>query len=168
MKQLLIFLVAVSFHGRAHTQITFSTVKGKKANYSLSIPPGYQSKESIGANVDIKYVDGEGASIITVVRTLSSNVTNQDIRQMAQLSDADFKDQLESNGMENITVVKRGITEINGVTTYYAYYRDDRLYFHTITQSRFGKIINLTYTCEYARKDQYMPYIFRVVNSFKS
>lgn len=151
-----------------HAQVSFKTVYGSKAKYSLSIPSNYVSKEAIGANVDMKYVNSEGASIVTVIRTLPSDVIESDIDQMDTPTNQQFKDQLEANGLQSITVIKRGFLIINGVRSYYAYYRDAELYYHTITQFRKGRLINMTYTCENTKRETYMPYIFRVVNSLRS
>ena len=153
---------------QVHSQVTFKTIAGNKANYSISIPANYTSKTAIGANVDLKYVNSEGASIVTVVRTLPNGVKESDIDQMNIPSNQEFIDGLEANGLQNITVIKRGFIDINGVRSYFAYYRDTELYYHTITQFRKGKLINLTYTCENSKRENYMPYIFRVVNSLKS
>jgi hypothetical protein len=151
-----------------YSQVSFKKVQGNKANYSLTIPPDYFSREAIGANVDLKYADSEGASIVTVVKSLPSGVRESDIEQMALLSNQEVVDQLESMGMQNITIIKRGFIVINGVRSYFSYYRDIDLYYHTITQFRKGKIITLTCTCDNNRRSSYMPYIFRVVNSLKS
>ena len=61
----------------------------------------------------------------------------------------------------------QGYIYINGRKSFFVYYKDYNLYYHTITQFRRGKLINLTYACENSRRDSYMPYIFRVVNSLK-
>lgn len=156
------------FNLQVFSQVTFKTVQGYKANYSITIPSNYFTKDAIGANVDLKFANSEGASIVTVVRTLPNGVKESDIDQMNIPSDQDFIDQLEANGMQNITVIKRGFIDLNGVRSYFAYYRDTELYYHTITQFRKGKLINLTYTCENVKRETYMPYIFRVVNSLKS
>ncbi|MFM2338180.1 MAG: hypothetical protein RL115_1373 [Bacteroidota bacterium] len=162
------FLLICCFNGQIFSQVSFTTVQGQKANYTLSIPSSYLYDKAIGVNVDLKYNNEEGASIVTVVKKLPSNIKESDIDQMSIPSDQDFIDQLESNGLQNIRVIKRGFIHINGVRSYFAYYRNTYVYFHSITQIRKGKIINLTYTCEYLKKDAYMPYIFRVVNSLKS
>lgn len=169
MKFISLILLLISFFNvTSFSQVKFKTIQGSKANYSITIPSNYYVKDAIGANVDIKYVNSEGASIVTVVRTLPSNVSESDIDQMNIPSNQEFIDQLEANGMQNINVIKRGFIEINGVRSYFAYYRDTELYYHTITQFRKGKLINLTYTCEDAKREIYMPYIFRVINSLRS
>jgi hypothetical protein len=86
---------------------------------------------------------------------------------MNEISDDEFIDIMESMGSQNITLIKRGFIYINGVKSFYAYYRDLDLYYHSITQFKNRKNFNLTYTCAYQDKDSYMPYIFRVVNSIK-
>lgn len=169
MKKTILFFLFISlFNTLVFSQVSFKKVQGSKANYSLTIPPGYSPREAIGANVDIKYADAEGASIVTVVKSLPSGVKESDISQMAVLSDYEVVDQLESMGLQNITIIKRGFIEINGVRSYFSYYRDTDLYYHTITQFRKGKIINLTCTCDNNRRSSYMPYFFRIVNSLKS
>lgn len=160
--------ILLTFIITAVGQVSFKTVYGKKATYSISIPTSYVTKEAIGANVDMKYVNSEGASIVTVVKLLPTGVTESDIDQMNTPTNQEFKDQLEATGLQNITVIKRGFIDINGVRSYYAYYRNTELYFHSIMQFRKGKLINLTYTCENEKRDMYMPYIFRVVNSLKT
>lgn len=167
IKPLLIFLsILLTMHGNSFGQKIFQTVKGNKANYTLTIPPGYSVKEKIGANIDLKYVNSEGASIITTVKKIPSGV-NFKIDDMDDANDEQIINQFEANGMENVTLIKRGLNTINNVKSYFMYYTDGTLYYHTINQFKNGKIINLTFTCEYANKSTYMPYIFRVVNSLK-
>ena len=168
MKIFLFAFVFFSMPFNSFCQVAFNTIYGNKANYSISIPQNYYSKEAIGANVDLKFINSEGASIITVVRNLPFKISEKDIASLNLSSDQEFIDQLESTGLQNIRLIKKGLIKINGVTSYFSYYRDSELYYHSITQFRKGKILNLTYTCEYFKREIYMPYIFRVVNSFKS
>jgi hypothetical protein len=151
-----------------YSQVSFKTVEGSKANYSISIPSDYFKKDATGANVDLKYANSEGASIVTVIKNLPPDIKESDIDQLAIETDQEFIDGLESTGLQNIEVIKRGFLIINGVRSYFAYYKDNKLYYHTITQFRKGKLINFTYTCENDKRELYMPYIFRVVNSLKS
>jgi hypothetical protein len=159
----LFFLIGIN----ANAQMLFNKVFGKKATYSIEVPKQYYSKEAIGANVDIKYIDKYGASVITVVKTLPQELGENDINQMNEISDYEFIDIMEAMGSQNISLIKRGFIYINGVKSHYAYYRDVDLYYHSITQFKKGKNFNLTYTCAYQEKESYMPYIFRVVNSIK-
>jgi len=163
----LIIMITACIHNESISQTTFKTIRGSKAIYSISVPSNYQSKEAIGANIDIKYVNSEGASIVTVVKKVPSSFSGFDISAMTNPSDYEVVQQLESNGMQNITIIKRGMILINGIRTYYAYYQDLENYYHTINQIRKGKLINVTYTCNYSKKETYMPYIFRVINSLK-
>jgi len=104
---------------------------------------------------------------VTVVKKVPSSFSGFDISAMTNPSDYEVVQQLESNGMQNVTIIKRGMILINGIHTYYAYYQDLENYYHTINQIRKGKLINVTYTCNYSKKETYMPYIFRVINSLK-
>lgn len=170
MKKILTFILLFLLvsNSSLYSQVIFRLIQGSKANYSISIPNNYYLKESIGANVDLKYVNSEGASIITVIRNLPEGVIESDINQMSVPSDQEIINIHESNGLENISIIKRGFIIINGVRSYITYYRSTDLYYHSITQFRKGKIILLTYTCEFSKKDLYMPYIYRVVNSLRS
>jgi hypothetical protein len=56
-------LLVSFFYAQVFSQTTFKTVQGSKANYSISVPSNYYSKDAIGANVDIKYANSEGASV---------------------------------------------------------------------------------------------------------
>ncbi|MCW3108270.1 MAG: hypothetical protein JWQ09_2776 [Segetibacter sp.] len=168
MRKITTLLTFILLTACLYAQVSFKTVYGKKANYSITIPSNYIVKEAIGANVDMKYVNSEGASIVTVVKTLPAEIKESDIEQMNLQTNQEFKDGLEATGLQNVTVIKRGLMDINGVRTSYAYYRDSELYYHSIMQFRKGKLINLTYTCENAKRETYMPYVFRVVNSLKS
>ena len=167
LKTIALFGLIYLMNFNAKSQMLFNKVFGKKAAYSIEVPKQYYTKEAIGANVDIKYINSVGASIITVVKTLPSDIRESDINHMNDQSDYEFIDEMEAMGMQNISVIKRGFIYLNGIKSHYAYYRDNNLYFHSITQFKSHKILNLTYTCEYQNKDSYMPYIFRVVNSIK-
>lgn len=170
MKIKFLFLFVSIFFGLQNistAQKSFQTVRGSKANYTLEIPSDYYSKEKIGANIDLKYVNSEGASVITTVKKLPDGVSDRQIDDMNDATDNQIINQLEANGMESVTLIKRGFLTINNVKSFFMYYTDGTLYYHSITQFKNGKIINLTYTCEYQKKSSYMPYIFRVTNSLK-
>lgn len=152
-------------------QEKFDIQKGKKANYTIEIPSSFVAKSPIGANVDLVYVDKNGSSVITTVGTLPSGVRDEQIVEMSNLSDYQVVETIEANGMEGISLIKRGFITVNNVKSYYVYYtssdRLSTLYYHSINQFKRGKMINLTITCEYSSKGSYMPYIFRIVNSLK-
>jgi hypothetical protein len=166
-KSAIIFLALWGIQNTSIAQKTFQTVRGNKAHYTIEVPSDYSAKDKIGANIDLKYVNSEGASIVTTVRILPDGVKDEQITEMGSLSDAEVVNQLEANGMENVTLIKRGFLTINNVKSYFMYFTDETLYYHSINQFKRGKIINLTITCEYSKKGTYMPYIFRVTNSLK-
>jgi len=164
-KSVFLFFICLLIIKTVLAQVSFKTVNGLKANYSLSIPSEYFPKASIGSNVDLKYTNSDGASIVTVVTMAPTGTSEKDLQQMANASNQELIRQLEATGLENILIINKGLRQINGVTSYYGYYRSTILYHHVITQLVKGKIISLTYTCEYRLKDSYMPYINRVSNS---
>lgn len=163
---LLTFLSSSSF-----AQQQFITIKGTKANYSIEVPKSYSQKSSIGKNVDLKYADYNGSSIVTVVKNLPSGVGDEQIKVLPLQPDYMFIEDLEADGMENVVIIKRGLKTINGVQSYYAYYNciqnGTTIYNHTITQFKKGKLINLALTCSQAEKPSYMAIINRVANSLK-
>jgi len=148
-------------------QTSFLKVLSTKAPYSIEIPEGYFEKKRIGVNVDMKYVDSRGASIVTVVKNLPPDIKESDISHLNSASDYEFSEEMAAMGLFNVVVIKKGFIIINGVKSSYVYYRDNELYYHSITQFKRRKILNLTYTCEYENRDLYMPYVFVVVNSIK-
>ena len=148
-------------------QITFNEVYGKKEKYKISIPKDYSRKEAVGANVDLNFVNNQGFSIVSVVKTGPAGLKSSDIEFMANASDYDVKKGLEATGLSNITILNKGLIEINDYPSGFIYYTDGDLYFHAITQFRKGKVINLTFTCSLNQRSSNMAYIYRVINSLK-
>ena len=60
------FILLLSFI--SHGQIPFNDIYSKKASYKISIPTNYTIKEAIGLNVDLKFVNEQGFSIVSVVK----------------------------------------------------------------------------------------------------
>lgn len=161
-------LLLLLIFGSTYAQVPYTTVQGKKTKYSIDVPSNYTSKQATGSNVDLKYVNSEGTSIVVVVAPVpNGSASENDIEQMMSISDEKWKDMLESRGMENVTIIKRGIIKINGVKSNFCYYKDSELYFHTIMQIRDNKFVTLTITCLYNKKGLNLAMINRVVNSLK-
>jgi len=164
---LVIILIALWYNSYSQV-VSYRTTHGAKANYSIEIPSNYSPKEAIGRNVDLKYVNSEGTSIVVVVAPVNNGSSSEvDIEEMMNISDEKWKDMLESRGMENVTIIKRGILKINGVKSYFTYHKNSELYFHAIMQIRDNKFVTLTITCFYKDKGLNLAMINRVVNSLK-
>jgi hypothetical protein len=159
------FILLLSFI--SHGQITFIDIYSKKASYKISIPPNYTIKEAIGLNVDLKFVNEQGFSIVSVVKNGPPGIKSSDINFMNDASDYEIKENLEASGARNIKILNKGVIDVNNHPSAFTYYTDGELYYHSITQFRKGKILNLTYTCTLQQRDITMPYIFRVINSLK-
>lgn len=170
MKSPLLILLTL-FSTITFAQQQFTTVKGIKANYSIEVPNSYIKKSIIGKNVDLRYSDNNGSSIVTVVKNLPSGVSDEQIKVLPLQPDYMFIEDLEADGMENVVIIKRGMKIINGIQSYYAYYNcmqnGSTIYNHTITQFRKGKLINLAVTCNQNEKSTYMAIINRIANSLK-
>lgn len=59
--------------------------KSRKYSYSIEIPKGYSQQEIVGKNVDLKYVNDKGYSIILVVKKLPQNA-KESIDDMSTVS----------------------------------------------------------------------------------
>jgi len=168
MNKYLIILVVIIFNkSNSFAQETFDKVNGIKGNYSLFIPSSYSKKETIGTNVDLKYINLEGASIITIVKKISNANTRNDIYQMKNISNEEFVNELSFGGTEEVEILKRNFTLINNVNSFILDYKDSELYTHSIMQYRNGKSILLIYSCPVNKKSTYLPYIYKVSNSLK-
>ena len=162
-KLIISFLFLLPFIPSSIAQIKFRTVKGIKANYTIEIPPNFQNQVKIGANVDLKYANDQGVSIVTTVVKLP---IYEKIEDLGNITTSDLINFFKSKGKENISIISNGFFLLNGAKTHYMYYRDEILYYHSISQYVQGKCINLTFTCKYTDKTNYMPMLYRVVNSF--
>lgn len=149
------------------SQIKFSTVQGKKDNYFITIPQNFYEKESIGENIDLKFSDKFFNSIITVVKRGPSGLKSTDVKIFKDQSDYEIIKGIEASGLSNLTLINRGFTYINDYPTYFIYYTNGEMYFHSIVQFHKGNIINFSYNCSLSEKDIHLPYIFRVINSLK-
>ena len=166
MKKLFIISISIIINfSITFAQQIFKTITGNKTKYSLSIPSSYIKKETIGTNVDLKYINIEGASIITIVKDLPNY--NSDISQMRNISNEEFVNELSFGATEEVQILKREFTIINGVTSFILDYKDSELYTHSIMQYRKSKSILLIYTCPLNKKSSYLPYIYKVSNSLK-
>ncbi len=164
-KLIYFFILFTSAHFNTNGQIIFNDIYGKKASYKISVPSSYTLRQAVGANVDLKYVNNQGFSIVTVIKKGPPGIKPDDIKFIVEQTNYDIKEGLEATGLSNLTILNKGITEINGHPTAFIYYTDGELYFHAITQFRKGNIANLTFTCTLREKNSNLAYIYRVVNS---
>lgn len=165
----IIAIIFLLFSYSSIGQVEFITKSGNKAKYRIEVPVSFKERATVGANIDLKFADANGASIITVVRKLPNGVGDKRIVEMSYPTNEAIMNQLEAGGLENVSIIKRGMTTINGVTTYFQYYTSNVngviLYYHSLNQFYNGNMIVLTITCEYSNKFSYLPYINRITNS---
>jgi ribosomal protein L30E len=165
--KLSIIILAITCSLNINAQQSYRTVKGIKSNYSLTIPSNYNKKETIGTNVDLKFVNQEGASIIIIVKNIPNTNSKNDITQMNNISNEEFVNELSFGGTEEVEILKRNFTLINNVNSFILDYKDSELYTHSVMQYRNGKSILLIYSCPVNKKSTYLPYIYKVSNSLK-
>ena len=163
-----VILLLIIFSSSLYSQLTYKTIRGSKANYSISIPTNYNIEENTNDNVDINYSNSEGSSINIVVIKLPSSVSEKDVTQLLKTTNQEFINKLNAGGIENVTIIKRGVIFINGIKSVLNYYKDDHLYYYTVMQFRKGNAILLTYTCVYNKIELYLPVIKKVANSLKT
>ena len=114
---LLIISIGVSTNSLADSK--FCTVLGLRASYSLEIPCDYKLQNSIGKNVDLRYADLQGASVVMVVKQLATNTPDNQIRQFENISIKELRYSIEANGVENVKISKTGFLTINGRLSYF-------------------------------------------------
>lgn len=166
-KFLVVFFYFSLFTFNLNGQVSFKKINGIKANYSITIPENYSSKATIGLNVDFKYVNSDGASIVSLIKKIDKNLGDYELNELVEIDEIEFKNQLESTGLENLKINKRGFIEIDQRKTFYTIYNDGVTYFYSIIQFRSGTLVNITYSCLFQKRFEYLPVINRVLNSLK-
>lgn len=156
-------LVVISFSQAFNAQTNDIIVQGRKESYSVLIPEGYVAKKSIGTNVDLKYVNHHGCSVVTVVR----EILKKDFDKEVMASDLEIKESLELSGHENVTIIKRGTRIENGVKTYVCIFEANGLYNYSVSKYFNKKLISLNYGVLLGFKDLYKMDAFKVSNSLK-
>lgn len=159
-------------------QTEFARVSGKKATYSIEIPDNFTYKPPIGKNIDLNYLDNQGNSINTVVMDLPPGIKDGDVSKVyMEITENEYAQGLESMGLTNVKVIKRGTIYINDIesfhyqyttTVYYSGGIKDVRYHYVVSQFRNGKLLQVQYVCEFDKKDLHLPYINRVMRSLKS
>lgn len=167
MKSFLMLILAFALCFNTYAQHSYIIANGIKANYSISIPTNYYKKETIGTNVDLKFINSEGASIITIIKSIPKTNSKNNINQMKNISNEDFINELSFGGTETVEIIKRGFSIINGINSFILDYKDSEIYTHSVMQYRNNKSILLIYTCPISKKSSYLPFIYKVSNSLK-
>jgi hypothetical protein len=144
-------------------------VKGKKANYKIEIPVNFIANDAIGKNIDLKYINiNDGSSIITLIELLPDYINEEDIPELNKVSEHEIKNSLESAGLLNIKILKKGMIYINGKNSFYKISTcNNETYTYTITQFKNRKDVSLTFTCGVDRVSYYLPILYRVIHSLE-
>lgn len=153
----------------------FWVVYGRRMNYEVEIPCRFYYKKPVGKNIDFNFVDGRGNSINVLVVSFPEFTQEATIQSMASVPDAVFVEEMEATGGSVISVINRGITWYGGREYYFAYYTSTvsgahgtfTLYHHTIAQIKDNTLVTLSYMCNFNDRVVEMPYIYRVMQSFK-
>ena len=148
---------------------------GKRMNYELEVPCRFNYKKPVGKNIDLNFVDDRGNNINVLIVSFPGLTEKITIHGLASIPDELFVEDMEGIGLNNVRVIKRGITRYGGREYYFAYYTTSASggngksahYHHQISQIKDNTMVTLSYSCDPIRKDREMPYIYRVMQSFK-
>lgn len=170
---LILFLTALQ---TAHAQDDYRMEYGQRMDYTLEVPCRFYYKKPVGKNIDLNFVDAKGYNINVLILNFPDETAGQvDIETLANIDDVFFVEDLESIGLNNVQVIKRGTTWYGDAKYYFAYYTSTVSnkqiktmvqYHHAIIRIVDNKLIQLSYHCDFSSKDKEMPYIFRVMQSF--
>lgn len=144
--------------------------KSPKYSYSIEIPKGFISKDYIGKNVDFKYFDAKGNSIVIVVKRLLPKEEGLNIDDLLEIPNSDWEANLQ---MTNLVVKKKGIVYLDNQKGMFLHYtaKDDTKNY-TIYYTNYFFIYNkhmyvLTAACEDTDLVEMGATFFRALQSFK-
>lgn len=173
-RTLLVFTLCTSQNLLAQDD-AYWTAYGKRMNYEVEVPSRFYYKKPVGKNIDLNFVDDRGNNINVLIVSFPGLTEKVTILDLASIPDELFVEDMEGIGLNNVRVIKRGITWYGGREYYFAYYTSaisgtygkSIQYHHTISQVRGNTMIMLSYHCDFNEKTSEMPYIYRVMQSFK-
>ncbi len=143
--------------------------KSPKYSYSIEIPKGYSQEKIVGKNVDLKYVNDKGYSIVLVVKKLPQN-EKASIDDMLALSD-DFW--IKMSPYSDMKIIKKGTVFVDNTKGFFMSYTakeiidKDPLYYNNYMFIKNGVIYTLTTTCKQEDIYDMRSVFFRVSNSLK-
>lgn len=143
--------------------------KSPKYSYSIEIPKGYGQEEIVGKNVDLKYVNDKGYSIVLVVKKLPQN-EKASIDDMLSLSD-DFW--IKMSPYSEMKIIKKGTVFVDNTKGFFMSYTAKEvidkqpLYYSNYMFIKNGVIYTLTANCKKDDIYNMRSVFFRVSNSLK-
>lgn len=143
--------------------------KSPKYSYSIEIPKGYSQEEITGKNVDLKYVNDKGYSIVLVVKKIPEN-EKFSIDDMLEVSD-DFW--IKILPYSEIKIIKKGTVFVDNTKGLFISYTakefidKEPLYYSNYMFLKNGVIYTLTATCKQDDIYNMRSVFFRVSNSIK-
>ncbi len=143
--------------------------KSQKYGYSIQIPEGYNRQKIIGANVDLKYVNKHGGSVIMVVKK-APNAKAPTIEDLLLLPDSFWLKRFPYPEMKIIKKGKVFVDNTNGFFfTYIAKGSDQKIFYfyHNYIFLKNGYIYTLTTSCQKSQVSDMRPLFFKVSHSLK-
>ena len=143
--------------------------KSPKYSYTIEIPKGYSQEEIVGKNVDLKYVNDKGYSIVLVVKALPENETAS-IDDMLSLSD-DFW--INMSPYSEMKIIKKGTVYVDNTKGFFMSYTakevidKEPLYYSNYMFIKNGVIYTLTANCNPNDIYDMRSVFFRLSNSLK-
>ncbi|MDC9723476.1 MAG: hypothetical protein PSN34_12000 [Urechidicola sp.] len=143
--------------------------KSPKYSYSIEIPKGYSQQEIVGKNVDLKYVNDKGYSIILVVKKLPQDAKGS-IDDMFTVSNDSW---IKMSPFSEMKIIKKGSLFVDNTKGFFISYTakevidKEPLYYNNYMFIKNGVIYTLTTTCKQEDIYDMRSVFFRVSNSLK-
>ncbi len=143
--------------------------RSPKYLYSIEIPKGFSQMEIIGKNVDLKYGDEKGNSIIVIVKKLLPQEQAMTANDLLNIPNSYWETNLQ---LPNVKIKKKGKVSVDyqdGMFLHYTSKHDSESY--TLYYTNYLFIFNgyqycLTATCEDTDLAKMQPIFFRALQSF--
>lgn len=107
-------------------QDEFKTVRGKKANYSISIPVDYTNDLQLKGNdpfIDLEYGNSNLESIIVSVADIAPGDTSNNMKQFTSESDSEFVRKAYPDAGASFQLLERKLIDVNGIASLFIYSR---------------------------------------------
>jgi len=143
--------------------------KSPKYSYSIEIPKGYSQQEIVGKNVDLKYVNDKGYSIILVVKKLPQDAKGS-IDDMSTVSNDTW---IKMSPFSEMKIIKKGSLFVDNTKGFFISYTakevidKEPLYYNNYMFIKNSVIYTLTTTCKQEDIYDMRSVFFRVSNSLK-
>lgn len=165
MKILTTFIFIIILNACAFAQ---KTMRSANYGYTIEIPDAFVKKPIIVKNIDLKFANSKGSSIVVVVKKLPQDAVNADVAVLSSFTNGQLVEILSAS-LDDVKIIKRGLTQINGVKAYYVDITHGKgnsmLYGSNYCLFKGGSQYTVTTTCSPKDRSKIGIYFFRAVQS---